>query len=53
MGEIIVCIIFSILFIFNYVGYRRAEENKNYFKAGFSLIACIVCILVIFKMGLK
>jgi hypothetical protein len=53
MEKLIVGIIFAILFLFNYVIYKKEDKNKNYIFSGLALIACIVCILVIIKMGLK
>jgi phosphatidylserine synthase len=53
MEKIIIALIFVVLFVLNYSNYKKLGNEKKYVFEGIALIACIVCILVIIKMGLK
>jgi predicted signal transduction protein with EAL and GGDEF domain len=53
MGKVIIALIFTVLFVFNYQNYKKFGNKNEYVFEGITLIACIFCILVIIKMGLK
>jgi hypothetical protein len=53
MGKIIIGLIFVVLFVLNYSNYKKWGNKNLYVEQGISLIACIICLLVIIKMGLK